>query len=205
MTGDSSTSVGDASNSGGPDVALAELGRAITRAADALAALPSNDAGTAYRCARALDAAFDDLTDLLQIVPGIVGLGNPGRKVSERLEQRRAELATRRSEIAAYRARLGDLAEIERSLAEKMAEADRLRERVSELERAKQLAAEIPGLRIHVQALEEALTSAERGHYVGDSCADFGGGRQARHADRATAGSDRRRGGQACRRREESR
>jgi Skp family chaperone for outer membrane proteins len=136
MTGDSGISAGDASDSGGPDVALGELGRAISRAADALAALPANDTATAYRCARALDAAFGDLADLLRSVPGIVGLGDPGRKVSERLEQQRAELARRRSEIAAYRAKLDDLAETERSLAEKTAEADRLRERASELERA---------------------------------------------------------------------
>jgi hypothetical protein len=40
---------------------------------------------TAYRCARALDAAFGGLTDSLQTVPGIVGLGlgDPGRKVGE--------------------------------------------------------------------------------------------------------------------------
>lgn len=160
MTGDSGASVGGASNSGGPDAALGELGRAITRAADALVALPSNDAATAYRCARALDAAFDDLTDLLQTVPSIVGLGDPGRKVSERLEQRRGELATRRGEITAYRAKLDDLAETERSLEEKTAEADRLRERISELERTQQLALEIPGLRTHVKALEEAVTAA---------------------------------------------
>jgi hypothetical protein len=113
MTGDSGSSAGEVSSSSGPDVALKELGRAITRAADALAAVPSNDEATAYRCARALDTAFGDLADLLQAVPGIVGLGAPGRSVSERLEQRRAELATRRDEVTAYRANLDELAETE--------------------------------------------------------------------------------------------
>jgi DNA repair exonuclease SbcCD ATPase subunit len=145
---------------GGLDAALGELGRAITRTADALVAIPSDDDATAYRCARALDTAFGDLTSLLQTVPGIIGLGDPGRAVSERLEQRRTELAARRVEVATYREKLDDLAETERSLAEVTAEADRLRQRVGELERAKRLASEIPSLRTKMKALEETVAAA---------------------------------------------
>jgi DNA repair exonuclease SbcCD ATPase subunit len=161
MSGYSGPAVGDTFDSGGPDAALAELGRAITRAADALVAVSDDDEATAYRCARALDVAFGDLTELLRTVPGIVGLGDPGPKISQRLEQRRAELATRRSQASAYREKLDDLAESERSLAEVTEEAGRLRARISELNRAERLASEIPGLRTQARALEEAVAAAD--------------------------------------------
>ncbi len=145
--------------SGESDAALAELGRAITRAASALIALPGDDDATAYRCARSLDAALADLAELLRTVPGIAALGDPGPAVSKRLEHGRAELATRREDVRAYRAKLDDLAETERNLAELTAEASRLRERVSDLERGQRLAGEIPGLRIQAQVLEEAVAA----------------------------------------------
>ena len=145
---------------GGPDLALAELGRAITRAAGALAAVPGDDDATAYRCARALDAALGDLADLLRAAPGICKLGDPGPAVSARLAQRQAELSARRAEVTAHRARLDELAGTERSLAELTAEAGQLSARVSELERVQRLAAEIPGLRTQVRALDEAVTAA---------------------------------------------
>jgi DNA repair exonuclease SbcCD ATPase subunit len=154
MSGYSGSSAG-----GGPEAVLVELGRAISRAAGALAAIPDDDDVTAYKCARSLDAAFGDLTELLRTVPGIVGLGDPGRAVSERLEQYRAELATRRGEVTAHRQKLDSLGESERGLAELTAEADQLRTCVSELERAKRLASELPGLRIQVEALEEAVAA----------------------------------------------
>ena len=169
------------------DAALAQLGRAITRAADALAAIPSGDEATAYRCARALDAALGDLTDLLRTVPRIAGLGDPGPRVSGRLDQRRAELATRREEAAAYRAKLDELADTERSMAEVTAEADRLRERVTELERAKRLASEIPGLRAQMKVLEEAAAAA------GTADAPEIGGRIAAAAAQLTALTGRQR------------
>ena len=105
------------------DAALAQLGRVITRAATVLATIPSDDEATAYRCARALDAALGDLAELLRTVPRVSGLGDPGPRVSERLEQRRAELATLREEAAAYREKMEDLADTERSLAEVTAES----------------------------------------------------------------------------------
>jgi chromosome segregation ATPase len=160
MSGGNGTLDG-AQGSGGPDAALAQLGRAITRAADALEGIPSDDDATAYRCARMLDAAFNDLTELLRTVPGVVGLGEPGRAVSERLDQRRAELATRRGEVAVYRANLDDLAESEQDLAEVTAEVGRLRDRITDLERAKRLASEIPHLRTSLAALEEAVAAAD--------------------------------------------
>jgi len=145
--------------SSGPEAALADLGRAISRAADALSAMPDDDA-IAYRAARALDAAFGELTELLRSVPRIVGLAEPGRVVSERLEQRGSELATRRAEAAGYRARLDELRESEQSLAEVTAEAEGLREHLTELERATRLASEIPGLRARAADLEEAVAAA---------------------------------------------
>jgi chromosome segregation ATPase len=144
----------------GPEAALAGLGRAITRAAGALAEPPGDDA-TAYRCARALDAAFGELTALLRTVPEIVGLGDPGRVVSERIEQCRSELASRGDEAAAYRQRLDDLEESERDLAGVTAEAGRLRAQIGELDRAQRLATEIPALRARVAALTEAVAAAD--------------------------------------------
>jgi len=140
--------------------ALAELGRAISRAAHALAAVPGDDDVTAYKCARVLDAAFGDLAGLLETVPGIVGAGDPGRAVSGRLERSRAELAARREEVAAHRARLDELSGSEQSLRDVTAEDTRLRGRIDELERASRLAAEIPGLRARTTALEEAVAAA---------------------------------------------
>ena len=177
------------------DAALAQLGRAITRAASALAAIPSDDEATAYRCARALDAALGDLAELLRTVPRISGLGDPGPRVSERLEQRRAELVTRRGEVTGYREKLDDLADTERNLAEVTAEGARLRDRVSELERAERLAAEIPGLRAQMKVLEEAVAAAEAADAPEIGAADRSGGRAVHRADRPTAGSDRRGGG----------
>jgi DNA repair exonuclease SbcCD ATPase subunit len=160
MSADSSAAMGGASISSEPDATLAELGRVISRAAEALATIPSDDDATAYRCSRALDAAFSDLTALLRTVPAVVGLGDPGRAVSERLEQRRAELAARRDEITAYREKLDDLAEAERNHAELTTEVSSLRERVTELERVKRLVSEVPGLRTQVKILEEAVAAA---------------------------------------------
>jgi hypothetical protein len=141
----------------GPDAALAELGRAIARAADALAHVADDDDATAYRCARALDAAFGELNELLRTVPGIVELGDPGTVVSKRLVERQAELAARRAEVAVSRARLDGLAESEQRFADVTAEADQLKKRISDLERAQRLASEIPQLRVRLKALEESV------------------------------------------------
>jgi hypothetical protein len=122
--------------------------------------MPGDDDATAYRCTKALDAAFGDLGELLRTVPGIVGLGAPGKVLRERLEQRQVELATRRREVAAGRARLDDLAESELHLADVTAEASRLAGRINSLERAQRLAAEIPQLRITLKALEETVAAA---------------------------------------------
>lgn len=145
--------------SGGPDAALAELGRAIARAAEALEQVAGDDA-TAYRCARALDAAFSNLNELLRTVPGIVELGDPGTVVSQRLAERQAELAARRAQVAESRARLDDLAESEQRLAGVIAEAEQLNQRIRDLERTQRLASEIPDLRITLKALEASVAAA---------------------------------------------
>jgi chromosome segregation ATPase len=159
MSGNPSPDSG-ATSSAAAEMSLAELGRAITRAADSLTAIPGDDEAAAYRCARTLDAALGSLTELLSSVPGIVGLGDPGRAVRDRLERCRSELSDQRREVAAYRRRLDDLAGSERALAEVTAEASRLRDHISELERAERLASEIPGLRTQAKALEGAVEAA---------------------------------------------
>lgn len=161
MSADTGAATGGAALAGGgPEAALVGLGRAISRAAEALAAIPGDDDVTAYKCSRALDSALGDLADLLREAPRVVGLGEPGHAVSERVEQRRAEVATRRGEITSYRERLDELAENEQDLAEVTAEASGLRERISELERAERLASEIPSLRVRMKALEESVAAA---------------------------------------------
>jgi hypothetical protein len=141
--------------------ALRGLGDAIAEAARVLPAIGDDDEAAGYQCSRALDSALTDLRVLLETVPGIVGLGDPGRVVSERLERQSTELAARRADIAAHRARLDELAGSERDLEEVTAEAGWLRARVSELERASQTAAEIPGLRARADALQRALADAD--------------------------------------------
>jgi hypothetical protein len=116
-----------------PDAVLAELGRAISRAADALAEVSPDDNAAAHRCAKALDAAFGDLTELLRAMPWIVGIGAPGHVVSQSLEHSRAELAARRSEVAAYRRNLEELEASQQSLAELRAESGSLRDRIRDL------------------------------------------------------------------------
>jgi len=168
-----------AQGSNGPDAALAELGCAVTRAADALAQVAGDDDATAYRCARALDAAFGDLNELLRAVPGIVELGDPGTVVSKRLAERQAELAARRAEVVASRVKLDDLVESEQRLADVTAEANQLNKRISDLERAERLASEIPKLRIRLKALEESVTavgvadSLEIGARIAEAASQF--------------------------------
>lgn len=140
--------------------ALRALGDAISEASRVLPFVEDDDA-TAYQCSRALDSAFTDLRALLETVPALVGLGDPGRVVSERLERNRTELAARRADIAAHRARLDELAGSERDLADVTAEADWLRDRVVELERANRMAEELPGLRARTDALEAAVAVAD--------------------------------------------
>ena len=204
MSGYSGPAAGGTSSNGGPDAALAELGRAITRAADAVVAIPDDDEATAYRCARALDAAFGDLTELLRTVPGIVRLGDPGPRISERLEQRRAELATRRSEASAYRVKLDDLAESDRSLAEVTEEAGRLRARSVSLSvqsgwHRRSLAC-APGRRPWKKRSRRSARPTPRRSACGSRRRP-----SVRRADRAAAGSDRRGGRQAGRGRAEGR
>ena len=110
---------------------------------------------------RDLDAALAGLADLLSTVPRIVQLGDPAPAVRERLERSRAELTTRRADLATYRTALDGLAETEKQLEEITAQVRQLRERVTELERVQQTAAEIPGLRARAQALEQEIAELD--------------------------------------------
>ena len=47
-----------------------DLGDAVTRAVEALRAIPAGDEVAAYSCVRALDTALTGLADLLALVPG---------------------------------------------------------------------------------------------------------------------------------------
>lgn len=137
--------------------ATAELSSAVTRAAEALQAIPVGDEAAAYSCLRDLDTALAGLADLLVAVPRVARLGDPAPAVRERLERSRAELATRRADLATYRTALDGLAETEKQLEEVTTQSRQLRDRITELEHVQRTAAEIPGLRARSRELEQEI------------------------------------------------
>jgi chromosome segregation ATPase len=141
--------------------AAAKLGTAVTRVTAALRGIPADGESAAYDSLRSLDEALSGLAALLREVPRIVELGDPAPAVRKRLERSQQELAERRADIAAYRVALEGLAETEKDLGETSAQASALRDQVAMLEAAKRTAAEIPGLRAMVQALEEDLAALD--------------------------------------------
>ena len=145
----------------GAAVAARELGAAVDRLATALRAIPADAEAAAYDSLRDLNEALSGLAGLLGEVPRIVGLGDPAPAVERRLEQSQAELVARQADIALYRKALDGLAATEKDLDEVTAQARALRERVTELEAAKQTAGEIPQLRSMVQALEEDIAELD--------------------------------------------
>lgn len=145
----------------GAKKAAMELGAAVSRAAGALQAIPAGDEAAAYSCLRDLDTALTGLADLLRSVPQVVQLGDPALSLAQRLERSRQELVTRREELAAARAALDNLTEIEQHLSDITSQAHQLRSRVAELELAQQTAAEIPGLRAKTQALEQDVAALD--------------------------------------------
>lgn len=142
------------------DEPLAGLGRAIAEAAQALAVLPAHDDLAAYRYVTQLDEALRPLADLFSAVSGIVELADVSPALGRRLAGQQAELARRRGEIETARAALDALRGVERDLTATAAEADRLRGRVSELETAQRMTAEIPALRSRLRDLESVVPAA---------------------------------------------
>jgi chromosome segregation ATPase len=143
--------------------AMAELAGAVTRAAGALRAIPAGDEAAAYGCLRDLDTALAGLADLLRSVPRIAELGDPAPAVKERLKRSRAELAAKGADLATLRSELDGLAETEKHLDEITTQGRQLHDRVAELEQAQRTAAEIPGLRARVQALELEVAALDAG------------------------------------------
>ena len=194
----------------GAAVAARELGAAVDRLATALRTIPADAEAAAYDSLRDLNEALSGLAGLLGEVPRIVGLGDPAPAVERRLEQSQAELVARQADIALYRKALDGLAATEKDLDEVTARARALRERVTELEAARQTAGEIPRLRSMVQALEEdiaaldatdgadviarVITAAERLATMTDSQRVTAGAKAAGLAARAEAAAEELRG-----------
>ena len=142
-----------------PEAALEALRHAIARAARSLDEAGQDEA-VAFRCVVALDETLPQLGELLQLVPGVVDLASPGRTVSQRIARYQDELGKQRAELTSLRATLDGMRDLEKGLLEGEAERDGLRARISELERAGQLAHEIPSLRARVDELESVTERA---------------------------------------------
>jgi chromosome segregation ATPase len=141
--------------------ALAELGRAIAEAYEALRAIPDDDRKTAYLCTRRLNPALAELASLLTAVPVITGLGDPGPEARKSLDRSQAELSAQRADVASYRATLDQLKETEGQSAEASAEAQKLRDRIDVLERVKRSVVELPDLRTTADALEAEVAGLD--------------------------------------------
>jgi len=141
------------------DAALAGLGQAIVRAAQALEAVPGHDDLAAYRYVTGLGEALGSLDDLLRAAAGIVELADTPA-VGHRLTRLQAELGARRDEIVAARATLESFRAAEKDVTETAAEAERVRHRVAELDQAQRMAAGLPALRARLRDLEDAIPAA---------------------------------------------
>ncbi len=145
----------------GPEAALAELRRATALVTSAFAAAPVTDDVAAFGCVVQLDQALGQLSDVLRIVPGIVEMAAAGDPVNERLSRYQAELSRRQAEVAAAHADLGKLRDLEQEVEKTEAERNRLRDRIDELEHAHRIAAELPSLRLRLQALQAAVAGID--------------------------------------------
>lgn len=142
------------------DAALAGLRGAVARAAQALAALPADDDLAAYRYVTDLDETLRPMADLLRAVAGIVAIADVAPALGRRLAEQQAELARRRGEVERAQATLDALHGVEHDLTATAAEADRLRGRIGELEKARRMAGEIPALRSALRELENSVSAA---------------------------------------------
>lgn len=142
------------------DAALAGLRGAVARAAQALAALSADDDLAAYRYVTGLDETLRPMADLLRAVAGIVAIADVAPALGRRLAEQQAELARRRGEVGRAQATLDALHGAEHDLTAAAAEADRLRGRVGELEKARRMAGEIPALRSALRELENSVSAA---------------------------------------------
>jgi hypothetical protein len=157
----------------GPDDALAELGRAVAHAAQALKVMPRDDDLAAYRYVTGLDEALRSLAGLLRAASGIVEFAD-APTVSSRLAAYRAELGVQRGRVETARGELDSLREVEKGVTQEAAEAERLRRRVDDIETAQRMAAELPRLRTRLRELEGALADAAQVADATDVAAKLG-------------------------------
>jgi chromosome segregation ATPase len=161
MTGDPKDQLSAVLALTGSAGALVALDHAIAWAQESLRAQAAeDDEVAALRLVIELDDALAGLRKLLDLVPGIVEIASPGRKVHDRIADRQAQVDRLHGELAAQRAALDEVGDLEQQLAAIEAERDQLAARVSMLERRDQLAAELPALQARLAAVQEAVDDA---------------------------------------------
>jgi DNA repair exonuclease SbcCD ATPase subunit len=147
----------------GAEAALAEFHRATARVAAALTSTTIEDDVVAFGCVVLLDQALGQLAGMLRVVPSIIKLAAAGDTATDRIARYQAELLGRQSEVAAIRARLDAMHDLEQDVTETEAERNQLRDRIEAIEHAQRMAAELPSLRAHLATLEAAVADPDAG------------------------------------------
>jgi chromosome segregation ATPase len=152
----------------GPTVTIQEFGRAASRLVTALAVAASSTEATALDCVFELHEAFGQLTSALAVLPEVISRADAGSRVDAQLRQRQAEADAAAAGLAALRANLGALSEVERDLRAVEDERAVLAARLAELEQASARAAELSAMRDRIAELEEAASSADAANDLAD-------------------------------------
>ncbi|WP_067447167.1 hypothetical protein [Nocardia alba] len=140
--------------------AVRALGQAIdwsaATIADALARrTPHRDSAdqSALDLLIALDDVLDRVSDLTDRLPALASAAMSGGEVAEILARRTDALSARTAELATARADFARVADTEAELAAAGAEYEQIEVRITELNRLRALAAELPALREQQRAL----------------------------------------------------
>ena len=139
-------------------VALADALSAITRTIDATVAQGDDDA--AFELIVDLDEALSASTALGESLSALLAAGQPGVLVEADLRRFSDVLEQRGTEVAARRAQLSSLAEMQDTIRSRAAEADDVQMELQELQRLERLGSSLEQLRAARLALEESSGAA---------------------------------------------
>jgi hypothetical protein len=145
----------------GPAATIQEFGRAAGRLVTALAVAASSTEATALDCVFELHEAFGQLTSALAVLPEVISRADAGSRVETQLKQRQAEAAAAAAGLAAVRAKLDALGDVERDMRAIEAERAVLAARLAELEQASARAEQLSAMRDRIAALEAATAPAD--------------------------------------------
>ena len=146
-------------------VALAEVLTAITRTINATVAQRDDDA--AFELVVELDEALSASTAFGESLSALLAVGQPGELVEGDLRRFSDVLEQRATEVAARRAELSSLAEMQDTIRSRAVEADEVRVQLEELQRLERLGSGLEQLRAMRLALEES-SAAAMGAVVGE-------------------------------------